>query len=133
MKKMNFRLGLIGKVLLPVFFIIGLFLLSTQANAQSSTENFIAKVKLHVKALPETFGVTFPTAKLATDKINNPKNTNESKLYLEKRYGQLVLDIVTKSGVTDGKVAIDKAYDIIVKKVPATYVNPVRQKYLNLL
>jgi hypothetical protein len=133
MKKMNFSLRLMGKILLPVFLLISLVFISAQANAQSSTELFVEKVKLHVNSLPDTPGVTFPSFRHTDEQVYSPKYVSESKTFLERHYGLLVIDFIVKNGVDDGKHAIDLAYDVITKKVPVEHVNKAKQVYLSLL
>ena len=129
MKKMNLNLGQIGKILLPVFFLIGLFFLSANSmNAQSA----VAKVKQHISKLPDVTYLTLPSEKSMAKEINNPAKENDLKIGIEMAFGRLILEGITRKGF-DNKEAIEKTYEILSVKIPAEYLDPVKQVYVDLL
>jgi len=147
MKKMNLNfLGLKSKIVLPLFMIIGLFLLGANiSNAQSivvkknnttsqllsSEKGFYKSVFKHVRKLPATVSGILPITKSSKEAINNPRVADDAKIMLEKTYGELILSNL-KNGSKSEK-AIEGAYSILAKKIPTEYLDPVRDVYKQML
>jgi hypothetical protein len=135
MKKMNLNLGRIGRMLLPVFFLMGLFLFnvnSVQAQNAQAPGDFSVKVLKHINSLPSTDAINLPIKKSSQEEINNPRKANDLKIGLEKEYGNLIVYGITRKGFED-KEAIEKTYELLIVKIPAEYLDPVKQVYLDLL
>jgi len=136
MKKMNLSfLGLKAKMVLPLFLLIGLFLVSANtSNAQvlSSEKGFYETVVKHVQELPVTISMTLPILKSSKEEINNPQIADDAKIMLDRTYGELVISFLEK-GSDKSQDAIDKVYDILLKKIPTEYLNPVREVYKSML
>ena len=135
MKKMNFSLVRIGKILLPVFFIMGLFFLSTNnASAQTpDSKAFYEKVAQHVKSIPSSVDVILPTVKNSKEMANDPKIANEAKLFLERTYGELLLSYLDENQASKPDELIDRAYRVLNKKIPAEFLDKARKVYQNML
>jgi len=135
MKKMNLNLGRIGRMLLPVFFLMGLFLFnvnSVQAQSAQAPGDFSVKVLKHIDSLPSTDAINLPIKKSSQEEINNPRKANDLKIGLEKEYGNLIVYGITRKGFED-KEAIEKTYELLIVKIPTEYLDPVKQVYLDLL
>ena len=147
MKKMNLNfLGLRSKIVLPLFMIMGLFLLgantshaqtivvkknNTTSHALSSEKGFYRSVLKHVRSLPATVSAMLPVTKSNREVINNPRIADDAKIMLEKTYGELILSNL-KNGSKSEK-AIEGAYSILAKKIPTEYLDPVRDVYKQML
>ena len=132
MKKMNLNLGRIGRMLLPVFFLMGLFLLSANTAQAQSVEDYVVKVKQHVNSLPKVNLESTLTAKDAREEVNNPAIANDLKIGLEAEFGRLIIEGITKNNF-EAKEAIDRTYELLGVKVPAEYLDPVKAIYVDLL
>jgi len=132
MKKMNLNLGRIGRMLLPVFFLMGLFLLSANTAQAQSVEDYVVKVKQHVNSLPKVSLENTLSAKDAREEINNPALANDLKIGLDAEFGRLIIEGITKNHFQAGE-AIEKTYELLGKKVPTEYLDPVKEIYEDLL
>jgi len=96
MKKMNLSfLGLKAKMVLPLFLLIGLFLVSANtSNAQSivvkrntttqllsSEKGFYESVSKHVSELPVSVSMVLPIMKSSKEAINNHRALSVSNLF----------------------------------------------------
>ena len=147
MKKMNLNfLGLRAKMVLPLFLLMGLFLVSANtSNAQvivkklNNTSNthllkaekgYYESVQKHVSQLPVTISMALPTAKSSKEAINNPKIAKDAKIMLDRTFGELLIADLER-GVVRGK-AIENVTGILGKKIPAEYLDTVSEFYRNL-
>ncbi len=147
MKKMNLNfLGLRAKMVLPLFLLMGLFLVSANtSNAQvivkklnntsdvqmlSSEKGYYESVQKHVSKLPATISMALPTVKSSKEEINNPKIANDAMIMLERTFGELLIADLEK-GVVRSK-AIENVKGILGKKIPAEYLDTVSEVYKNL-
>jgi len=131
MKKMNF--SRLGKMLLPVFFLFGLFLLSTNTvNAQTHKDKLFAeKVEQHVKTLPNPLTVGLPSVKSDVELANNPQLKDKLMGALERQYGILIIYAIKKGDTA--REAIDRTYKSLNQKIDAAYLDPVKETYLGML
>jgi F0F1-type ATP synthase membrane subunit a len=134
MKKMNLSfLGLKAKMVLPLFLLIGLFLVSantSSAQLLSSEKGYYESVSKHVNELPVTISMALPIVKSSKEAINNPKITDDAKTMLDKTFGELILAELN-SGIKHGK-AIENTYNALGRKIPAEYLDTVSEFYKNL-
>ena len=132
MKKMNFNR--LGKMLLPVFFLFGLFLLSANTmNAQSHGSKIYAeKVIQHINDLPNPLTIGLPTAKSDIEMANNPKLKDKLMKALERQFGMLVVSAILDENKT-AKDAIEMTYTSLNKKIDAVYLDPIKEIYLDML
>jgi hypothetical protein len=90
MKKMNLSLDQIGRILLPVFLFIGLFLVSANTVNAQTPGDYSTIVLDHMYKLPQINGVTNPLAKSTQLEFNNPSKLNDYLIALENEYGNLI-------------------------------------------
>jgi len=147
MKKMNLNfLGLRSKIVLPLFMIMGLFLLgANNSNAQtivvkknnttnqllSSEKGFYKSVFKHVRKLPVTVSGLLPFTKSSKEAINDPRIAKDAKITLERTYGKLILSNLGNGSKSEK--AIEEAYSVLKKKIPTEYLDPVRNVYKQML
>jgi len=135
MKKMNLNfLGLKMKMVLPLFLLIGLFMLSANTvNAQ------YMDTKSAEKAISEKLSKLPPrTASLRRKgQAMTPKMVEESVNELRYSFGHLILrDLKNGKSVSE---AIDNTTKIATSRIPAgtpgiaDYVESVKQEYVDLL
>ncbi len=135
MKKMNLNfLWLKGKMVLPLFLLVGLFMFSaTSVSAQYVSESQAAKlIDKHISELPQR------TASLRrADQAMTPKMVQESVNELRHSFGQLILH-----GLHSGRSvedAIAETNKVAMQRIPAGtpgiegYITTVKQEYIDLL
>ena len=133
MKKMNLNfLGLKMKMVLPLFLLFGLFVLSTNTASAQAVNSYANKVTMHVNALPDVGVVNLPTQKSVREAVNDPRLANNLKVNLEKEFGNLIVFGIDREGFSN-KESIEKTYKILNVKIPAAYLDPVKQVYVDLL
>ena len=129
MKKMNlkfFRLG--SKIVLPLFMLIGLFILSASSlNAQYvSTQTAKEILTKHIKELPPRTAAMRAVGHARTSQV-----VKEDINSLRHRYGQLIL-----KRIGDGdsiEEAIKFSHSVAIKRIPVEDVDLVNQEYVDLL
>ena len=142
---LNF-LGLKMKMVLPLFLLIGLFLVSANtSNAQvivkksnnttstqllNSEKGYYESVQKHVSQLPVSISMALPTLKSNREAINNPRIANDAKIMLDRTFGELLIAELEKG--IDRSKAIDNVKGILGEKIPVEYLNPVSDFYNNL-
>ncbi len=132
MKKMNLNLGRIGKMLLPVFFLMGLFLLNANTVQAQSAEEYVVKVKQHVNSLPKVDTQKMLTKKNLKEEVNNPALASDLLIGLETEFGRLVIEGITRNNF-EAKEAVDKTYELLGREIPAEYLDPIKEIYVDLL
>ncbi len=119
-------------MVLPLFLLVGLFVLSTNTTSAQAVNSYVNKITLHVNALPDVGAVNLPTQKSVRNAVNNPRLSNDLMVNLEKEFGSLIIYGIEREGFGN-KEAIDKTYQILNKKIPAEYLDPAKQVYVDLL
>ncbi len=136
MKKMNLNFSRLGtKIVLPLFMLVGLFLLSASAiNAQYiSSEQAKEVIDAHISKLPPR------TASLrAQGHALTPTMVNEEMNSLRHRFGQSIIKKLGE-GLNVGE-AIEKTYTIAKTRIDGygtpemvNYLDTVKAEYVDLL
>ncbi|HEB61753.1 MAG TPA: hypothetical protein ENI82_01245 [Bacteroidetes bacterium] len=132
MKKMNLNLGRIGKMLLPVFFLMGLFLLNANTVQAQSAEEYVVKVKQHVNNLPKVNSEKTLTSKNLKEELNNPALASDLLIGLEAEFGRVIIVGITRNGF-EAKESVERTYELLGREIPAEYLDPIKEIYVDLL
>jgi len=129
MKKMNLNfLDLRAKMVLPLFLLIGLFMLSASTVSAQFVTNKMAEqlITKHIAQIPP---VKMTAVKVEDQESSYSKESRENLLRI--RYGRAILRKVSQ-GSSIGE-AIDEVYNIVAKKGPLDILRSVKNEYVDLL